>query len=481
MTRDKRPLLWIVALLLVCEGTWGQVLKTRPAEPQNPSAPAIAPKAPDTPAIALTVPQGTPVKVTLDQELRVQSVGQPVHGKVVEPVYAFDQLVVPAGSEVLGKIVAIDGVNKKTRILAGMNANFSPQRPVHVDFNELVLPDGRHVPMQVSVSPASSGVLRFVPAGQPKQTKVQQGKSKASREIGEMRDEIKHEWDNAKAQLHEPGKKHKLERYAVAQLPYHPQYMDPGTSFNADLKQPLEFGSEALKPEMVMAIGTPPPSGSVVHALLVTPLSSATSKKGDPVEAVISQPLVVSDKLFVPQGSHLKGTVLEARPARMLNRSGQLRIVFHELVPPNGIQQKLEASLEGVEVSNGDHLTLDSEGGAQVVQPKTRYLTTAFSVALATTTAGDEDRGKLQNGGDNVGRGAMTGASGFKLIGTLVGAFAHSRAVSSGLGFYGAGMSVYDHFLTRGREVVYPKDMSMVVGFGKRESASAKSAGGGVQ
>jgi hypothetical protein len=469
---------WIVVFLLVCSGTWAQVLKTRPPEPEKPTTPV--PVKPQNTSISLTVPAGTPVKVALDQELRVRSVGQPVHGKVVEPVYAFDQLVVPAGSEVLGKIAAIDPVNKKARIMAGMDADFSPRRQVHVDFNELILPDGRHVPINVSVSPASSGVLQFVPAGEHKQSKVEQGKAKASRDLSAARQQISQEWTFAKAQLHEPGKKHKLERYAVAQLPYHPQYMDPGTSFNADLIQPLQFGSEILKPEMAMAIGTPPPAGSMVHALLVTPLSSATSKKGDPVEAVISQPLVVSDKLFIPQGSHLKGTVLEARSARRFNRSGQLRIVFHELVPPNGIQQQLEASLEGVAVSNGDRLTLDSEGGAQVTQPKTRYLTTAVSVALATSAAGDADRGQINGGGNDVGRGALNGASGFKLIGTLVGALAHSRMVSSGLGFYGAGMSVYSHFLTRGREVVYPKDMSMVVGFGKRETASAKNPDSGV-
>jgi hypothetical protein len=30
-------------------------------------------------------------------------------------------------------------------------------------------------------------------------------------------------------------------------------------------------------------------------------------------------------------------------------------------------------------------------------------------------------------------------------------------------------MSVYSHFLARGRDVVYPKDMSMVIDLGTRE------------
>jgi hypothetical protein len=475
--RRVRVVLCIVLATFVCGGAWAQVLKARPVAPAQQSTPVPQPSEMEK-AISLTVPVGTPVKVSLDREVRLRSVGQALHGRVVEPLYAFDRLVVPAGTEVLGRVAAIEGVSKKDRVASAINANFSPSRKIGVVFDLLVLPDGRRVSMQTSASQTSNGVLQFVPAGSgQKQSKVDAGKNMASREIGELRHAVKQEWDNTKKQLHEPGKMHRIQRYAVAQLPYHPQYMDPGTCFNADLNRPLDFGSEALRPEKLSAIGSPPPSGSIVHALLVTPLNSASSKKKDPVEAVISQPLVVSDRLFIPQGSRLKGSVLQVRPARWFHRSGQLRIVFREVVPPGGVQQKVDASIEGVEVAQGEHLSLDSEGGAQVTAPRTRYLTTGISVVLASSSVGDADRGKLRNrdGGGDVGSGAANGGSGFRLLGTLAGAFAHSRVVSSGLGFYGAAMSVYSHFLSHGREVVYPKDMSLVVGFGARDGAGSKA------
>ncbi len=91
---------------------------------------------------------------------------------------------------------------------------------------------------------------------------------------------------------------------------------------------------------------------------------------------MINQPLVVSDRLFLPEGSHLEGSVLQVRPARRLGRNGLLRITFHQVVPPSGVEEKIEATLEGVDVNKGENLTLDSEGGAQVTTPKTRYLTT---------------------------------------------------------------------------------------------------------
>jgi hypothetical protein len=463
---------WVILLTSLCAPlSVGQTLSRRPAQPVQPPPDQTPAKAPVA-SIPLSVPAGTPLKVALSEEVRIRRVGQPVHGKVVEPLYAFDKLVVPAGSEVNGRVVEIEGVSKMKRTIAAMNANFSPPHQVFVDFDELVLADGRHLPLTTIVSPGSAGVLQFVSANTKEHGgKVDEAKGLASRKVNEVREGVKQQWESVKKQIDEPEKIHRLERFAVDQLPYHPQYIGRGTSFNADLQRSLDFGTESLKPETLTAIGTPPPSGSVVHALLVTALNSASTKKGEPVEAVISQPLFASEHLVLPQGSHLKGSVVQVRPARRFGRNGQLRIVFRQVAPPSGIQEKVEASLEGVEVAKGEHLSLDSEGGAQVTTPRTRYLTTAVAVALASSSMGDHHEEHIHGGADP-GSGAANGASGFRLLGTIVGALAHSRVVTSGFGFYGAAMSVYSHFLARGRDVVYPKDMSMMIGLGTRDSGA---------
>jgi hypothetical protein len=54
------------------------------------------------------VPKGTAVQVVLDKEVRIQKVGQTVHGRVAEPVYAFDKLVVPVGTEVTGQVTQLE-------------------------------------------------------------------------------------------------------------------------------------------------------------------------------------------------------------------------------------------------------------------------------------------------------------------------------------------------------------------------------------
>jgi len=144
------------------------------------------------------------------------------------------------------------------------------------------------------VTPGSGGVLQFVAAGDVQgQGKLAAGKKAAKGKLAQTRQSIKDQIQMAKDQIHSPNKMHRLERLALAQSPYRPQYIEPGTAFNADLKEPINFGNEQLKSESLTAIGTQPPSGSVVHAWLATPLSSATSKTGDNVEVVISQPLLV--------------------------------------------------------------------------------------------------------------------------------------------------------------------------------------------
>jgi hypothetical protein len=91
-------------------------------------------------AIALEVPAGTPLPVVLDKEVRIQKTGQPIHGKIAEPVYDFDKIVVTAGSEVTGTVTRISGVSAMKRTIAALDANFSPSRDVAITLHQLVLP-----------------------------------------------------------------------------------------------------------------------------------------------------------------------------------------------------------------------------------------------------------------------------------------------------------------------------------------------------
>lgn len=47
--------------------------------------------------------KNTPLLVVIDKELKIEEVGQPINGRITEPAYSFDKLVVPIGTELTGK------------------------------------------------------------------------------------------------------------------------------------------------------------------------------------------------------------------------------------------------------------------------------------------------------------------------------------------------------------------------------------------
>lgn len=424
--------------------------------------------------IPLKVPKGTAVQVVLDKEVRIQKVGQPIHGLVAEPVYAFDKLVVPVGTGVTGQITQLEGVSAVKRTLDVLNAEFTPARQVQVEFDDLELTGGQHIPIHTTVTVGSGQVVQFIAAADD--AKKQGVKDAASQKADQAKQEAKRQWDDAMKQVHEPGKIHKIEKYAVAQLPVHPQYIDAGTVYFAELVEPLDFGVELLTPEIAASINTPPPSGSSVHVRLMTGLSSATAENGEDVEAVLSQPLFDGTRLVLPEGSRLKGSVVQVRPARRFSHNGQLRMAFHELVLPDGIEQKVQASLEGVQSGKEQDVKLDSEGGAEANTPKTRYLATGIAVALAFASSHtDSDGGAGSTSGTTGGRVAG-GVGGFKLVGIFIGAFVHSQPLGMAMGAYGAGMSIYSHFIARGHDLVFPKNTAMEIGIGMRASRSSPSS-----
>jgi len=110
------------------------------------------------------VPKGTAVQVVLDKEVRIQKVGQPIHGLVAEPVYAFDKLVVPVGTGVTGQITQLEGVSAVKRTLDVLNAEFTPARQVQVEFDDLELTGGQHIPIHTTVTVGSGQVVQFIAA-----------------------------------------------------------------------------------------------------------------------------------------------------------------------------------------------------------------------------------------------------------------------------------------------------------------------------
>jgi hypothetical protein len=423
-------------------------------------AQAVASASSDSKTLGLTVPAGTPIQIALNKEVRLKKVGQVIHGRVVQPIYVFDHLVIPVGTEATGRIVAIEGVSAKKRTLTLLNADFTPTHQFRVAFDDLTFADGTHLKVSTTVTAGSGQVIRLVSAGEhdKKNNPVKDA-------AGQKMDQVKQQWQNAMKQVQEPGKVHRALRFAISQLPIHPQYINAGTLYFAEIQEPLQFGSEVLTAHAEAKLGTPPPPGSLVQAQLVTPLNSATTKQGETVEALLTQPLFDKDQLILPQGTRLRGSVLQVHPARRLHHNGQLRITFHEVVLPDGSAQQIDTTLQGIQSGAGENVKLDAEGGAQATAPASRYLSTGVSVGLALIGSG---------GQNDVGEAGPVagGATAFKLVGITVGLIVRSHNLGIVMSAYGGGRAIYSNFLGRGRNIVFPKNTSMEIGFGEAPKPS---------
>jgi len=426
--------------------------------------------------IHLQLPEGTPLRITIDERTRISHVGEPVFGHVVETVYAFDAPVIPAGSVATGRVIEIDPVSTLRRVEAYTSGDFSPFHRYKVTFDRLTLPDGEMLAIDTTVAPGELEVVHLVTkdSKSDKEQKQHKSKSTAARAAGAARQEVKDTAQEASATAHQaadeirtPGQRERLKRYLASQSPYKRQYLTKGTRFNAVLNQELDFGSATRRAEELQALGSIPAVNTIVHARLVLEVSSATAVRGSPVVAQLTEPLYGPDhQLILPSESRLIGRVLEAKRARYLHRNGELRILFEHIEMPGGAVELLQGTLEGIEVDRAAHLKLDEEGGAHATDSKTRYLSTGMAVLMAAVAAHpDVDRGAVDPSGDPAVR-AGAGASGFGLAGTLIGLATKSNVVSILFSAYGASASIYTNFLSRGRDVVLPKNAPLEIGLG---------------
>jgi len=410
-----------------------QSLEHRPPAP-NPEPATPATIAPSRPVLA----RGTSLQVEISRHYPVK-VGEPIEAHLMHPIYTDGKLVVPQNTALQGRVIALHA-DTKVRWHARLRGDFTPFHAVQVQFDKLELPSG---PIPIAADPAANGapVLKLSAPG-----------------VSPKKSFIARHWDEAKANLHDrisyftaPGKGDRALQMLYHQLPYHPERIDANTAWSFELTAPVDL------PETTAALPAPPPTVSAsgkseiwsVNATLSRDLTSATAKPGDSVEALVVEPVYDKDKqLVVPQGSKLVGKVAVSKAARSFGRNGKLRFTFQQVKFPEGYNREVEGALAGAATEKTQNLSLDAEG---TITPRNQ--SSIIAPLLLTMLAGralDED-GNLT---------AQTGvaSNGFGIIGRIVGVAAGNRNFAAGLGFYAAGLSVYDNFLHSGRDVVFPRD-----------------------
>jgi hypothetical protein len=459
-----------------------------------PTVDAQLPAEEATFSVPLLVPSGAPLRLYLTRRVS-KRVGAPVEAKLMEPIFAFDRQVVPAGTIAMGKVSKTQGAGKWQRMAAILNGDFTPIRRAQVEFTTLKLPDGRELATH-TVQTMGLNSIYIEPSAKKKKNQKAGPQNPNGGILGTAKQTAKdriHSAINARTNgfadiVRSPNKKERLIDFLWSKTPYHPQYWRRGTRFDAPLRDQLDFGSASVKLADFGALGTQPAPDSVAHVRLLTTLNSASTKNGEMVEALVTAPLFSSEhKLVLPEGTRLTGEVVLAKRARHFHRAGQLRFNFQKVeLPQEAVRlrpadsppapMRTQATLAAAEATGKAPIQVDSEGGVQAKESKTRFIAPAISVLVASQASYEgrhpdrDEPGVYVGGGAHVSGRTLGGGLGFGMLGAAIAQT--SPYVGMAFGYYGLAWSAYSSVIGRGAEVEFEKNAMMDVNFGARTPGS---------
>lgn len=392
----------------------------------------------------LTIPTGTPIEAKLTRHIPMK-LGQPVEATLAHAVYANNKLALPEGTHLQGTVVSLEP-DRDLRNDGRLNVDFTPYHKPTVTFTSAILADGTSISLSTTPSSDGAPAIHLTPTANKRSTLIAMGVDSAKGWISSTREAI-----------FAPGLGDRMVQLFYKQLPYHPERIQQGTMWTCELREPITV---PRPPTNATNAGDPvghplPVSDSSdkknlqLHAYLDEELSSEDAKVGQQFKATVAEPVFGPDhSLIVPQGAVLIGRVTRAKPAKSFHRDGKLRFDFRQLQMPSGPQEQIVGSLNGMEAKGNMSLKMDSEGGVQS-QQQGKVIVPLILTALASRPLSDDWSAQ---------GGAAVGSNGMGLIGRVVGITAASRNLAAGIGFYGAGVSVYRRWLRHGKELIFPRD-----------------------
>ena len=424
--------------------------------------------------VALTVPSGRALRVALTTNTTVHRVGQMVTGQLIEPVYAYDRIVLPVGTLVQGRITSLTEPSRFTRFRTMAGGDFSPHRVIEIRF-ESVVRDGVAIPIEAiakNETPNPKHTVAPAPEAPAGGGAVAHATAEAKSHVSAAFSDVKQHAVDAVAEVKSPDRLDHVRTWALDQLPYRPQVLQKGTAYDAELSSSIDMGRARPRPSA--PDGTLPPPNAILKARLQTTLDSRATPRGTPIEAIVSEPVFADDgRVIVPEGTRIIGEVTFAKAARRFHRNGQLRFLFEQVELPTVGATPMFASLHAADVNGGDAIALDDEGGAAVKNSNTRFIEPAIALLALRGSLDHGEGGGFDGapghvpatsvsaqGGGGFARG-VGGLIGFGAIGFVVGHF--SQPLGIAFAVMGSARSVYKNILGKGQDVHFAADAPIEV------------------
>lgn len=183
--------------------------------------------------------------------------------------------------------------------------------------------------------------------------------------------------------------------FAGSNYTYKPAQVQP--VYNSSQPSPQYAQDNTLKGSVVMV-----PAGTVVQAVLTTPVSSEYTTVGQTVNLALGSDFKYGDKFIAPAGSTISGTVIEASKAKHGSINGKLCIRFTQINTSYGTQIPINAVIK-------------TEDGTGVLVGGTKMdVTKEYAKDVAVGSAAGALSGLVFGalaGGDKLGRGVALGTA----------------------------------------------------------------------
>jgi hypothetical protein len=95
------------------------------------------------------------------------------------------------------------------------------------------------------------------------------------------------------------------------------------------------------------------PEGTVIPIVITAYLNTRSTQVGDIVYADTLYPIWIQQRLVVPKGSSIRGTITEVVKPGKIQGKGQLAIRFNDILLPNGVKRDITAAFRSIH-SNGE-------------------------------------------------------------------------------------------------------------------------------
>jgi hypothetical protein len=96
--------------------------------------------------------------------------------------------------------------------------------------------------------------------------------------------------------------------------------------------------------------------------VLQSNLNSKLNEPGDPITAVLDEPLYVNGEMVLGRGTEFHGRVIEAAPAGRGQKNGKIAVLFERIRMPWGQEQVAVAITAIDDWNNNEKLKADEEG-----------------------------------------------------------------------------------------------------------------------